>query len=122
MSGRSNVEGSSVSSSKSGRLPPSSGEPKRSSSSPLEAPMRRIIPWKGYGRSAVRDFQTELAPTPFWDQDVEAIFEANGEALVDRPLQCREEVQALCEFIEAHRIRSYLEIGVWTGRLVSLLH
>jgi len=37
-------------------------------------------------------------------------------------LQCRDELIELCRFIERKRIRSYLEIGIWTGRTVSALH
>lgn len=37
-------------------------------------------------------------------------------------LQCREELVELCHFIERKRIRSFLEIGIWTGRTVSALH
>lgn len=69
-----------------------------------------------------RDFRSELAEEHFWDQEVQEIFEARGEALVDRALQNREEVVGLCEFIEANHVRSYLEIGIWTGRLLCLLH
>jgi hypothetical protein len=50
------------------------------------------------------------------------VYEAEGEPLVDCALQTRAEVEALCAFIEAQRIRSYLEIGIWTGRLVTALH
>ncbi len=69
-----------------------------------------------------RDLRHALAPYKCWDRETQAIFEAKGEALEDCILQNREEVIGLAEFIEEHRIRSYLEIGVWTGRLVSALH
>ena len=69
-----------------------------------------------------RDFRAQLAPFKCWDRHTAALFEAHNEALEDCILQNREEVIALAEFIEAHQIRSYLEIGVWTGRLVSALH
>ncbi len=46
----------------------------------------------------------------------------HGEPLEDSILQSREELIALCELIERKQIRSYLEIGIWTGRLVSALH
>ena len=36
-------------------------------------------------------------------------------------LQNVEEVILLCEWIETQEIRSYLEIGIWTGRLLNLL-
>jgi hypothetical protein len=69
-----------------------------------------------------RDFHAELERVPFWDITCERQLAERGEALVDRPLQNRDEVVALCELIERERIRSYLEIGVWTGALVRLLH
>jgi hypothetical protein len=70
----------------------------------------------------VRDFRAELRDEPCWDLGTEAIFAARGEALDDRVLQNREELIGLCELIEREGVRSYLEIGVWTGRLVSALH
>ena len=63
-----------------------------------------------------------LAPHRCWDRGVQEVYERRGEPVVDCILQNREEVVALCEFIERERIRSYLEIGVWTGRLLSALH
>ena len=69
----------------------------------------------------MRDFRTELAGERFWDADVEAIYRECGEPRVDAILQHREEVLELCAFIEAKRIRSYLEIGLWTGRLLTAL-
>jgi hypothetical protein len=68
-----------------------------------------------------RDFRNELAGTRCWDRHTQAVYEARGEALDDCALQNREELLALCAFIEAHDVRSYLEIGVWTGRLLSAL-
>lgn len=70
----------------------------------------------------MRDFRAQLADVPCWDRVAEASFEAHGEALLDCALQNREELIGLCELIEEQRIRSYLEIGVWTGRTVSALH
>ena len=69
-----------------------------------------------------RDFRRELRHDRCWDAGVQARYEATGEPLEDCILQNREELIALCRFIEANRIRSYLEIGVWTGRLLSALH
>ena len=69
-----------------------------------------------------RDFAAELADVRCWDQEVQRLFEQHGEPLVDAILQNRDELVGLCEFIEARRIRSYVEIGTWTGRLVSTLH
>lgn len=68
-----------------------------------------------------RDFRAELADTPCWDASTEAIFRATGAPAQDRVLQNREELIAFCEWIDRQAIRSYLEIGVWTGRLVSTL-
>lgn len=68
------------------------------------------------------EIRAALASTRCWDARTEAAFAAHGEALDDCILQCREELVALCRFIDAAQIRSYLEIGVWTGRLVSTLH
>lgn len=42
--------------------------------------------------------------------------------LDDCILQNREELIGLCEHIAAQGIRRYLEIGIWTGRLISTLH
>ena len=69
-----------------------------------------------------RDFRALLDSVPCWDATAEALFQAHGEALLDCALQNREELIGLCEFIEEHRVRSYLEIGVWTGRTLSALH
>lgn len=68
------------------------------------------------------DFRAAIRADKFWDRHTQRIFDAHGEALEDCVLQNREEVIGLMEFIEAHNIRSYLEIGVWTGRLTRLLH
>ena len=70
---------------------------------------------------SARDFRAELSAERCWDRGVQAVFEARREPLVDCILQNREELIALCEFIETHAVRSYLEIGVWTGRLVRAL-
>lgn len=73
------------------------------------------------GASIRRDFRYELRHDRCWDRKTQAIFERCGEPVDDCILQNREELIALCEFIERREIRSYLEIGVWTGRLVSTL-
>ena len=69
-----------------------------------------------------RDFESLLPAELFWDQSTEEIFQARGEPVQDRAIQVRDEVIGLCEFIERKNVRSYLEIGIWTGRLVSTLH
>lgn len=68
-----------------------------------------------------RDFAAELAGDKCWDRETQRLFELHGEPLEDAILQNRAELVGLCELIEARRIRSYLEIGTWTGRLVSAL-
>jgi hypothetical protein len=68
------------------------------------------------------DFRAAFAPFKFWDRQTQQIFDQHNEALEDCILQNREEVLGLAEFIQHNNIRSYLEIGVWTGRLVSALH
>jgi hypothetical protein len=70
----------------------------------------------------VRDYDAALEGTRFWDAEVERVYAAEGEALVDCALQSKGEVVGLCRFIETERIRSYLEIGIWTGQLVTALH
>ena len=70
----------------------------------------------------MRDYRSLLANDPCWDATTQARYERLGEAAQDRILQNREELLALCRFIEVNRVRSYLEIGTWTGRLVSALH
>ena len=68
------------------------------------------------------NFRRAICTDKFWDRHTQRIFEAHGEAIEDCVLQNREEVIGLMEFIEKKQIRSYLEIGVWTGRLTGLLH
>ena len=58
-----------------------------------------------------------LADVPTWDAAVEARYRQTGEAGVDALLQSRAEVAALCAFIERHKVRRWLELGAWTGRL-----
>jgi hypothetical protein len=71
--------------------------------------------------TSTRSFRQALEAVRCWDADVQRVFEARGEPLVDCALQNREELIALCEFFEREKIRSYLEIGIWTGRLLSAL-
>ncbi len=70
----------------------------------------------------MRDYRRLLRHDKCWDGVTEALFAEHGEPLEDCILQNREELIGLCRFVEANEIRSYLEIGVWTGRLVSALH
>jgi hypothetical protein len=74
------------------------------------------------GAAAVVDYRSLLAREKCWDTRTEALLARHGEPLEDCILQNREELIALCEMIERKRVRSYLEIGIWTGRLLSALH
>jgi hypothetical protein len=69
-----------------------------------------------------RDFYQAIADVKCWDQESQRLFDAHGEAVEDLAMQSREELVGLCQLIERARIRSYLEIGIWTGRLVTTLH
>lgn len=69
----------------------------------------------------MRDYRAELADVRCWDQQTRAIVEAKGAPIDDCALQNREELIGLCELIEREKIRSYLEIGVWTGGTVRAL-
>ena len=68
------------------------------------------------------DFRALLEGDRCWDAGVQEIYERTGEPAADCILQNREELIGLCEFIEETNVRSYLEVGAWTGRLVSALH
>ncbi len=71
--------------------------------------------------SAPRDFRAALSGTRCWDRDTQAVFEQHGEALEDCVLQSREELIVLCETIDRLQLRSFLEIGTWTGALTRCL-
>lgn len=68
------------------------------------------------------DYKQALADVRFWDKDTDSFFRSNGAPIIDQALQNRLEIIELCKWIEKNNIRSYLEIGVWTGRLISALH
>jgi hypothetical protein len=68
------------------------------------------------------DFEQQLSKVKFWDSEVEAVFQELGVPAFDAALQIREEVIVLCEWINENDINSYLEVGSWTGKLVSSLH
>lgn len=70
----------------------------------------------------MRDYRQLLADDRCWDAATQAVYESTGIPLDDCVLQNREELIALCEFIEANKVRRYVEIGAWTGRLVTVLH
>jgi len=69
----------------------------------------------------MRDFRAELAHERCYDREAEFLWRTRGAPLVDAMLQNRAELVLLCEWLEAARLQSYLEIGIWTGRLVSTL-
>ena len=68
----------------------------------------------------MRDYKALLADVPCWDEVGEYLTQVQGHP-GQRLLQNRDELVLFCEWIEAHNIRSYLEIGCWTGGLVSSL-
>jgi hypothetical protein len=70
----------------------------------------------------MRDFAAEIRDERCWDQATEQIARTRGMPVDDCVLQTRGELIAFCEWIEQNEIRSYLEIGVWTGRLFLLLN
>lgn len=69
----------------------------------------------------MRDFRAETSAVKCWDRETHEVFERTGVPRVDHVLQNREELIAFCEWIEANQIRSFLEIGIWTGGLLTLL-
>ena len=70
-------------------------------------------------KSTVNNYLNDVK---FWDKDVESVFKEKGLPLYDASLQIKAEAQALAKWIAENKIRSYLEIGVWTGKLISGLH
>lgn len=56
-----------------------------------------------------------------YDQEVHQKFLRTGVPSEDCVLQNPNELFAFCEWIAANEIRSYLEIGIWTGGLLRLL-
>jgi hypothetical protein len=68
-----------------------------------------------------RDFRTELRGVKCWDAQTQAVFDTQGEAVEDCVLQNREELIALCALIERMALRSWLEIGSWTGALTRCM-
>lgn len=67
------------------------------------------------------DFRHALAAVPCWDQQCQYLSEQNQSLTCDVILQNREELILFCEWLQQEGISSYLEIGVWTGRLLSFL-
>ncbi len=70
----------------------------------------------------MQDFRAALAQENCWDNTAEFLWRTQGVPAVDAILQNREELIPFLEWFEAKKIKSYLEIGTWTGRLVSVLH
>ena len=62
-------------------------------------------------RVSIVDYRTLLTRERCWDREAQSLLESSGEGKIDAILQNREELIGLCEFIETHRIRSYLEMG-----------
>lgn len=69
----------------------------------------------------MRNYRKLLQDVPTWDQVAYHLYRIKGHP-DNRLLQNREEMIRLCEWIETHQIRSFLEIGIWTGYLVRTLH
>ena len=69
----------------------------------------------------MRDFAQELSRFRCWDERTEQLFRQRGVPTDDTILQTRGELELLCQFIERENIRSFLEIGSWTGRLILTL-
>jgi hypothetical protein len=70
----------------------------------------------------VNKFEQALSDVRFWDRSVEQQFKELGAPIADAALQIRAEAVAFCEWIEANQIKSYMEIGIWTGRFITALH
>jgi hypothetical protein len=70
----------------------------------------------------MRNFTEELKDEPCWSHSTEKLFRETGVPSQDIVLQNREELIGFCEFLERENVRSYLEIGNWTGKLVTVLH
>lgn len=68
----------------------------------------------------MRDYRKLLEPVRCWDAEAQRIIESR-DLLPDVVLQNREELIRFCEWLEQEQIRSFLEIGIWTGRLTVLL-
>jgi hypothetical protein len=69
----------------------------------------------------MKDFRTDIINERCWDFEVQKIFENTNVPSVDCILQNREELIAFLDWIRENNISSYLEIGIWTGRLISTL-
>lgn len=68
----------------------------------------------------MRDFSLALQGWPFWNTDCEAHWQ-DTKFPHARILQNRADILQFCIWIQAQQIRSYLEIGIWSGHLVTLL-
>lgn len=67
-----------------------------------------------------RDFAALLKDVRCWDAEVDANW-FGKHILPNCIVQKRPELIAFCEWIESKQISSYLEIGIWTGALLSTL-
>ena len=68
------------------------------------------------------DFTALLVADRFYDHEIRAMVADGNEPPADAILQDRGELVGLCEFIHRHNLRSSLETGICTGRLVITLH
>lgn len=69
----------------------------------------------------MRDFQSLTKRHKCWDAFTEWSY-IQWSVPDNCILQSRDELVALCEWIEEQKIRTYLEIGCWTGKLATVLH
>jgi hypothetical protein len=57
-----------------------------------------------------------LSGVPCWDAEVQRLYAETGEPRADVALQNRAELTGFLAFMVANSVRSYLEIGTWTGQ------
>jgi hypothetical protein len=57
-----------------------------------------------------------LERVPCWDTEVQDLYAETGEPRADVALQNRAELAGFLAFMKANSVRSYLEIGTWTGQ------
>lgn len=67
------------------------------------------------------DYAQKLKNWRCWDLEADNNWYAHSR-LYDGILQNPQELIALCQWMESKDIQSYLEIGIWTGKLLCFLH
>lgn len=67
------------------------------------------------------NFKQALDACRFWDSEIEEEFQKHGAPISAATIQIKAEIEQLCSWIESNRINSYLEVGLWTGGLLSCL-